>query len=73
MSGKNKAMSAQGTVQAKLQKLSELVAWFQGPDFILEAAVDTYKEAEALAEEIEKSLTELKNEITVVKQKFDQA
>lgn len=59
------------TVQEKMNKLSEVVAWFQGPEFSLEKAVDHFKEAEALAEEIEKNLTKLKNDIKVVKQKFD--
>lgn len=58
-------------VQEKLTLLSELVAWFQGPSFTLEDAVTKYKQAEALAEEIEKDLTKLKNDITVVKKRFD--
>lgn len=66
MSEKNK------TIQEKLQKLSALVAWFQGPDFELEQAIDMYKQAETLANEIEQELTELKNEISVVKKRFDQ-
>lgn len=59
------------TVQEKMNELSELVAWFQGPEFTLEKAVDQFKKAEALAEDIEKNLTKLKNDIKVVKQKFD--
>lgn len=59
------------TVQEKLTDLSELVAWFQSPSFALEAALDKFKEAEALAETIEKDLTKLKNDITVVKKRFD--
>ena len=65
MSEKNK------TVQEKLSALSELVAWFQSPAFKLEDALDKFKESEVLAEEIEKDLTKLKNEIKVVKKKFD--
>lgn len=65
MSTKNK------TVQEKMVELSELVAWFQSAAFKLEDALDKYKQAESLAEEIEKDLTKLKNEIKVVKQKFD--
>jgi exonuclease VII small subunit len=37
----------------------------------LEDAVSKFKAAEALAEEIEKYLTKLKNDIKVVKKKFD--
>ena len=59
------------TVQDKLSELSELVAWFQSPAFKLEDALDKFKQSETLAEEIEKDLTKLKNEIKVVKKKFD--
>ena len=58
-------------VQEKLAELSELVAWFQSPAFKLEEAVTKFKQAEKLAEDIEKDLTKLKNDISVVKKKFD--
>jgi exodeoxyribonuclease VII small subunit len=59
------------TIQEKTAELSELVAWFDSDDFTLETALDKFKEAEALAESIEKDLTALKNDIQIVKQKFD--
>ena len=59
------------SVQEKLTDLSELVGWFQGSSFKLESALDKFKEAEALAEEIEKDLTKLKNDIKIVKKRFD--
>jgi exodeoxyribonuclease VII small subunit len=59
------------SVQEKLSELTELVGWFQSAAFKLEDALDKYKQAETLAEEIEKDLTKIKNEITVVKKKFD--
>jgi exodeoxyribonuclease VII small subunit len=62
---------ANNTVQDKLSTLSELVAWFQSPAFTLEEALDKYKQAEALAEEIENDLTQLKNDIQVVQKKFE--
>lgn len=62
---------ANKSVQEKLAELSELVSWFQSPAFKLEDAVTKFKEAEKLAEEIEKDLTKLKNDIKVVKKKFD--
>lgn len=65
MPGKNK------TIQQKIAELSELIAWFDSDDFALEEAIDRFKGAEALAEEIEKELSSLKNDITVLKQKFD--
>ena len=59
------------TVQGKLNELSALVAWFQSSEFKLEDAFDKFKQSETLAEEIEKDLTKLKNDIQVVKKKFD--
>jgi len=59
------------TVQGKLTELSELVGWFQSASFKLEDALGKFKQAEALAEEIEKDLTKLKNDIKIVKKKFD--
>lgn len=59
------------SVQTKLTDLSALVGWFQGTSFQLETALDKFKEAEALADEIEKDLTKLKNDIKIVKKKFD--
>lgn len=61
------------TVQDKLAELAELVEWFQGSTFSLEDAVAKFKQAEQLAEEIEKDLTKLKNDIKVVQQRFDGA
>ncbi len=62
---------ANNTVQEKLAKLSGMVEWFQSPDFTLEEAVVKYQEAEVLAEEIEKGLASLKNDIQVIKKRFD--
>jgi exonuclease VII small subunit len=59
------------TVQDKLGELSDLVAWFQSPEFSLEEAFEKYKQADALASDIEIDLGKLKNDINVVKKKFD--
>ncbi len=59
------------TIQEKIIELDTIVAWFDSDDFTLEAALDKFKEAEALAAEIEHDLSVLKNDITVIKQKFD--
>ena len=61
----------QKTVQEKMNQLSELVAWFQSAHFSLEEAVDRYKQAETIAEEIQADLTSLKNEIKVIKRQFE--
>ena len=59
------------TIQEKMNQLSELVAWFESDEFELAMAIEKYKTAETLAGDIEKDLSELKNEITVLKTKFD--
>ena len=59
------------TVQDKITELSELVAWFDSDEFALETALDKFKKAETLAIEIEQDLLSLKNDIQIVKQKFD--
>lgn len=59
------------SIQDKTAELNELVAWFDSDDFVLEKAVDQFKQAEQLAEEIEKDLASIRNDIQVVKQKFD--
>ena len=61
------------TIAEKTASLDELVAWFNGGDFELEKALEKFKQAEALAAEIEQDLLLLKNDITIVKEKFDQA
>jgi exodeoxyribonuclease VII small subunit len=59
------------TIQQKIIELDSLVAWFDSDDFSLETALEKFTEAELLAELIEKDLAALKNDIQVVKQKFD--
>lgn len=54
----------------KIANLDQKVDWFYSEDFTLEKAVDNYKDALKLAKEIEKDLTNLKNEIEVLSQDF---
>lgn len=65
MSSTNKSISD------KTIELTKMVEWFDSDDFTLEAALDKFKQAEKLAADIEKDLLSLKNEIQIVKQKFD--
>lgn len=64
--------SNNSTILEKMTALRELTAWFGSDDFTIEQATDTFAQAEALAAEIEHDLAAAKNEITVLKQKFDQ-
>ncbi len=58
------------SVSEKTARLNELVAWFDSDEFELEKALEKFKEAETLAEEIERDLNALKNDIEIVKAKF---
>jgi len=59
------------TIQEKTVELTKLVEWFDSNEFTLESALDKFKQAEKLAGEIEKDLLSLKNDIQIIKQKFD--
>lgn len=64
---------ANKTIQDKMSQLTEMVAWFDSNQFSLEEALSRFKSAEKLAEEIERDLNELKNEVEVLKQKFSES
>lgn len=60
------------TIADKRAKLAELLAWFESEEFVVEEALAKFEEAEKLASAIEAELLEYKNNITVLKQRFDQ-
>lgn len=64
---------SQPSIESELTELDRLVAWFESEEFTLEEATAHYEQAEALAKRIETRLAEAKNEVTVLKKKFDQA
>ena len=65
MSVKNKS------IKQKTDELENLITWFDGEDFAIELAIDKFKQAESLADEIEKDLNIIKNDIQIVKKRFD--
>lgn len=58
------------TIQQKSDDLSKLIDWFDSDSFSLEKAVDKFKEAKKLADDIETDLGKIKNDINVVKADF---
>ena len=64
-------MTQSKSIQEKTAELNELVAWFDSDDFALEQALDKFKVAEKLAQDIEQDLTTLRNNIEVVKKSFN--
>ncbi len=64
-------MSSESNITKKMQQLRELVDWFESDEFSLEAASKKFEAANKLASEIETELTNVKNKVTVLKEKFD--
>jgi exodeoxyribonuclease VII small subunit len=62
---------ANKSVQEKIEDLKRMVEWFDSEEFDLEQALEKFKEAEKLAEQIEHHLSDYKNQITIIKRKFD--
>ncbi len=62
--------NAKKTIQDKINALDGLVAWFQSDDFQLEEATATLKKAAELADDIEKELKFIENEVVDVKKSF---
>lgn len=62
---------ANKSIQEKTTELTKLVSWFDSDDFTIEEALSKYKDAEKLADDIEQDLNSLKNEINIIKNKFD--
>lgn len=54
------------TIAEKMAELDKSVEWFYGEDFVIDQALDKYKNASSLAEEISKDLESLKNEVKVL-------
>ena len=61
---------AKMNLNQKIKELDEKVEWFNSEEFKLEEAVEKYEEALKLAEEIEKDLKNLKNEVEVLNVDF---
>lgn len=58
------------SLNQKIEELDKKVEWFYSDDFRLEQATDKYQDAAKLAKEVEKDLSELKNEIEVLSEDF---
>lgn len=63
-------MAEKKTINQKIAELDEQVEWFYGEDFSLDQAAKKYEAAVKKAKEIEKDLSELKNQISVIDKDF---
>lgn len=60
------------TVQEQIDELNQLMEWFEREDVDVEQALKKFEEADKLAQAIEKRLVTLENDVTVLKQRFDE-
>ena len=67
---KGEKMTTKKSISEKMKDLEAATEWFYSDDFTLEKATEKYKSTMKLAEEIEKDLNELKNEISVIEKDF---
>lgn len=70
MQSKGEKMTTKKSISEKMKDLEVATEWFYSNDFTLEKATEKYKSTMKLAEEIEKDLNELKNEISVIEKDF---
>lgn len=59
------------SIKEKTEDLNKIISWFNSDDFDIEKALEKFKEAQKIATNIETELVQLKNEIEIVKKKFD--
>lgn len=58
------------TIAEKLEKLEELLAWFESEEITVEEALEKYEKALQLSNELEEQLKNAKNQVEVIKKKF---
>ena len=61
----------QKTLRELLDEFEAVVAWFEGDDLDVEAAIAKFEHGTKLAEQIEQQLAKAKNKIEIVKEKFN--
>ena len=63
-------MSEKKTISEKMSELDKDTDWFYSDEFNLDEAVEKYKKAIKIAEELQKDLSDLQNEVEVLSQDF---
>lgn len=61
------------TIEEKMNELRTLAAWFESDEFSLSLAAERFEAAADLARDIERSLSEMENTVTVLKKSFEEA
>ena len=60
------------SIEEMLSQLDAKMAWFHGEDFRLEEAKERFAEVKILAEQAEKTLEDMQNEIEVLAHDFSE-
>ena len=63
-------MKDKKTMNNKIEEFDQCVDWFYSDEFDLDEVEERYKKAIALAEDIQKNLSELKNNIEILEKDF---
>lgn len=63
-------MSEKKTISEKMAELDKDTDWFYSDEFNLDEAVEKYKKAIKIAEELQKDLSDLQNEVEVLSRDF---
>ena len=58
------------SIAENLERLEELLAWFESEEITVEEAIEKYEEALQLSKQLEKQLITAKNQVEVIKKKF---
>lgn len=64
-------MPERNKLKTDLDKLQEIVDWFDSDDLDLEEAISKFDQGVKKADEIKKELEQLENKITVLSEKFE--
>lgn len=59
------------TLDEKIQRLNELVAWFESDEFSLDEATEKYRSANELLKQINQDVAKLEQEFVVVGESVD--
>lgn len=63
-------MKDKKTMNNKIEEFDQCVDWFYSDEFDLDEVEERYKKAIVLAEDIQKDLSELKNNIEILEKDF---
>ena len=64
------SQTSKTNISEQLNKLQQSLAWFDSEDFNLDEAVQRYEESSKIADDLKKSLEEIRNKVEILKQNF---